>query len=225
MAANSNYKAACVLTEDDVTGTGAGYNQSNAYAGGNNGVMGGFESLGSPVPAALMVYNHVARAIAPSFSGMPNSYPATVNAGDSYTMNASFTLPSDWDETKIHIIGMIMDPTGKIDNAGRATIAEAVTNGFVAGLNDMPVTDYTQVMTVYPNPASTAAMVNLHIVQASSVSLKLIDFAGKVMSEKAYGSVQGDYQINLNTSNLKAGIYVVELTVNGQTTSKKLIIE
>ena len=225
MAANSNYKAACVLTEDDVTGTGAGYNQSNAYAGGNNGVMGGFESLGSPVPAALMVYNHVARAIAPSFSGMPNSYPATVNAGDSYTMNASFTLPSDWDETKIHIIGLIMDPTGKIDNAGRATIAEAVTNGFVAGLNDMPVTDLTQVMTVYPNPASTAAMVNLHIAQASSVSLKLIDFAGKVMSEKAYGSVQGDYQINLNTSNLKAGIYVVELTVNGQTISKKLIIE
>ncbi len=225
MAANSNYKAACVLTEDDVTGTGAGYNQSNAYAGGNNGVMGGFESLGSPVPAALMVYNHVARAIAPSFSGMPNSYPATVNAGDSYTMNASFTLPSDWDETKIHIIGMIMDPTGKIDNAGRATIAEAVANGFVAGLNDMPVTDLTQVMTVYPNPASTAAMVNLHIAQASSVSLKLIDFAGKVMSEKAYGSVQGDYQINLNTSNLKAGIYVVELTVNGQTISKKLIIE
>ena len=225
MAANSNYKAACVLTEDDVTGTGAGYNQSNAYAGGNNGVMGGFESLGSPVPAALMVYNHVARAIAPSFSGMPNSYPATVNAGDSYTMNASFTLPSDWDETKIHIIGLIMDPTGKIDNAGRATIAEAVANGFVAGLNDMPVTDLTQVMTVYPNPACTAAMVNLHIAQASSVSLKLIDFAGKVMSEKAYGSVQGDYQINLNTSNLKAGIYVVELNVNGQTISKKLIIE
>ena len=80
-------------------------------------------------------------------------------------------------------------------------------------------------LNVYPNPASTAAMVNLHIAQASSVSLKLIDFAGKVMSEKAYGSVQGDYQINLNTSNLKAGIYVVELTVNGQTISKKLIIE
>ena len=45
------------------------------------------------------------------------------------------------------------------------------------------------------------------------------------MSEKVYGSVEGDYQINVNTSNLKAGVYFVELTVNGQTTSKKLIIE
>jgi hypothetical protein len=55
--------------------------------------------------------------------------------------------------------------------------------------------------------------------------MKLVDFAGKVISEKAYGSVQGDYQINVNTSNYKAGVYFVELTVNGQTTSKKLIIE
>jgi hypothetical protein len=172
-----------------------------------------------------MVYDHVARAIAPSFSGMPNSFPTTVTAGDTYTTNMSFTLPASWDETKMHIIGMIIDPTGKIDNAGRATIAEAVANGYVGGISEMPVNDLTQVMTVYPNPASTAATVNLHIDQASNVSLKLIDFAGKVMSEKAYGSVQGDYQINVNTSNFKAGVYFVELTVNGQTTSKKLIIE
>jgi hypothetical protein len=225
LAANGNYKAACVLTEDDVTGTGSGWNQSNAYAGGNNGVMGGFEALSNPVPAATMVYDHVARAIAPSFSGMANSYPATVNAGDSYTMQVSFTLPADWDETKIHIIGMILDPSGKIDNAGRATIAEAVANGYVAGVSEMSATDLTQVMTVYPNPASTAATVNLHIAQASSVSMKLIDFAGKVISEKAYGTVQGDHQINVNTSAFKAGVYFVEVTVNGQTTSKKLIIE
>ena len=225
LAANGNYKAACVLTEDDVTGTGSGWNQSNAYAGGNNGVMGGFEALSNPVPAATMVYDHVARAIAPSFNGMANSYPSIVSAGDSYTMQVSFTLPADWDETKIHIIGMILDPSGKIDNAGRATIAEAVANGYVAGVSELPATDLTQVMTVYPNPASTAATVNLHIVQASSVSMKLIDFAGKVISEKAYGTVQGDYQINVNTSSFKAGVYFVEVTVNGQTTSKKLIIE
>jgi hypothetical protein len=225
LAATSNYKAACILTEDEVTGTGAGYNQSNAYAGGNNGVMGGYELLGSPVPASAMVYDHVARAIAPSFTGMPNSFPATVNPGDSYTMNVSFTLPAEWDETKIKIIGMIIDPTGKIDNAGRATIAEAVANGYVAGISDMPVNELIQVMSVYPNPASTAATVNLHIAQSSNVSMKLVDFAGKVISEKAYGSVQGDYQINVNTSVCKSGVYFVELIVNGQTISKKLIIE
>jgi hypothetical protein len=224
-AANSNYKVACVLTEDNVTGTGAGYNQSNAYAGGNNGVMGGFEALSNPVPASAMVYDHVARAIAPSFSGMPNSFPATVTSGDSYTTNMSFTLPAEWDETKMHIIGMIIDPTGKIDNAGRATIAEAVTNGYVAGISDKPSVCYWGGMSVYPNPASSAATVNLYIGQASNVTMKLVDFAGKVVSEKEYGSVQGNFQVNVNTSNFKAGIYFVELTADGQKTSKKLIIE
>lgn len=225
LAANGNYKAACVLTEDEVTGTGNGWSQSNAYAGGNNGAMGGYETLSNPVPASTMVYDHVARAIAPSFTGMPNSFPTTVIAGDSYTTNMSFTLPASWDETKIKIIGMIIDPTGKIDNAGRATIAEAVTNGYVAGISDTPTVCYWGEMSVYPNPASSAATVSLFIGKASNVTMKLVDFAGKVVSEKEYGSVQGNFEVNVNTSNVKAGVYFVELTADGQKTSKKLIIE
>lgn len=224
LPAYGNYKVACVLTEDEVTGSGPGWSQRNAFAGGNV-VMGGYETLSDPVPASIMVYNHVARVIAPSFSGMPNSFPNNVQAGDSYTTSLSFTLPAEWDETKINIIGMIMDPSGKIDNAGRATIAEAVANGYVGSTLDMPVNDLTQVMTVSPNPASTYATVNLQIAQASNVSMKLVDFSGKVLSEKVYGSVQGHYKIQINTSNYKAGVYFVELTIDGRTTAKKLIVE
>lgn len=224
LPAYGNYKVACVLTEDEVTGSGPGWSQRNAFAGGNV-VMGGYETLSDPVPASIMVYNHVARVIAPSFSGMPNSFPNNVQAGDSYTTSLSFTLPAEWDETKINIIGMIMDPSGKIDNARRATIAEAVANGYVGSTLDMPVNDLTQVMTVSPNPASTYATVNLQIAQASNVSMKLVDFSGKVLREKVYGSVQGHYEIQINTSNYKAGVYFVELTIDGRTTAKKLIVE
>jgi hypothetical protein len=35
----------------------------------------------------------------------------------------------------MHIVGLLIDPAGRIDNAGKATIAEAVTNGFVNGSN------------------------------------------------------------------------------------------
>ena len=81
-----------------------------------------------------MVYDHVARAIAPSFTGEANSFPSTVLAGQSHTLNYSFTLPATWDENSINIIGLLLDPQGRIDNAGKATIAEAVANGYVAGL-------------------------------------------------------------------------------------------
>jgi hypothetical protein len=55
--------------------------------------------------------------------------------------------------------------------------------------------------------------------------MRFVDFAGKVLSVKDFGSVQGHYDIQINTSNYKAGVYFVELTVDGLTTAKKLIIE
>jgi hypothetical protein len=228
-AANNNYKVACVLTEDDVTGTTGAYNQSNAYAGGANGVMGGFEALSNPVPAAQMVYNHVARAIAPSFTGLATAFPATVNTGDVLTNNFSFVLPATWDETKIHIIGLLFDPSGRIDNAGKATITEAVANGYVsgngAGVEDLTLNGPDQVMMVYPNPAGAYTTVAIQLTQESAVALRVVDMSGKTVAFKNYGSMNGAATIDMNTSMLDAGVYMIELTVNNQTMVQRLIVE
>jgi hypothetical protein len=99
-ATSGNYKVACVIVEDSVKGTAAGYNQANYYAGGTNGVMGGFETKANPVPAAQMQYDHVARAIAPDFYGVPNAYPASVSAGAVYAHNFKFNINA-WNKNKI----------------------------------------------------------------------------------------------------------------------------
>ncbi|MFN5149694.1 MAG: Omp28-related outer membrane protein [Flavobacteriia bacterium] len=228
-AANNNFKIACVLTEDGVTGTGAGWSQSNAYAGGTNGVMGGYESLPNPVPAATMVYDHVARAISPSFGGYTNSFPATVNSGDIHTLNFTFNIPAGWDENSLHIIGLLIAPNGRIDNAGKATITEAVTNGFVSGTQvGAGVQEFDQVdatFQIYPNPASSYTSVLINLQKEADVSLKLIDMSGKTMSSRNFGSMNGASSVELNTSNLEAGVYVVELTVNNEKMVKRLIIE
>ena len=225
LAANSSYKLACVLTEDDVTGTGSGYNQSNAYAGGNNGVMGGYELLPSSVPAAQMVYDHVARAIAPSFTGEVNSFPSTVLAGQSHTLNYSFTLPATWDENSINIIGLLLDPQGRIDNAGKATIAEAVANGFVASVSTISGINLEELVRVYPNPAKTSASVAISLSAPSNVEMSLLDVSGKVLSSKNYGSLNGKWNLDLNMSNYTAGMYFISLSINGNTITKHLIIE
>lgn len=228
-AANNNYKIACVLTEDDVTGTGSSYNQSNAYAGGGNGVMGGFEALPNPVPAAQMVYNHVGRAIQPSYAGFANSFPATVNAGDVYTVNFLFILPATWDETKIHIIGMMMDPAGRIDNAGKATITEAVANGYVngtmAGTEELTLDQIDAAFKLYPNPTTENATVALNLQKESTVEVRLIDMAGQEIAARNYGSLNSSSTIQLNTADLTAGVYVVEVTINNEKMIKRLIIE
>lgn len=223
-ATNGSYKVACVLTEDGVTGTGSGYNQSNAYAGGNNGVMGGFESLPSPVPAAQMVYDHVARAIAPSFTGQTGVIAATTTVGDNYTANFSFTLPVTWDETEMHIVGMLIDPQGKIDNAGYTNINEAVQNGYVGVQEQIAAVNLEQMLTVAPNPATDFTNITLHIPTSAPVSVRVLDAKGGILQARQFGSLQGDFEIGLNTSNYAPGLYIVELQMNGQRTQKKMVI-
>jgi len=228
-AANNNYKLGIVLTEDEVTGTGSSYNQANAYAGGANGPMGGFESLPSSVPAAQMVYDHVARAIKPSFTGYANSFPATVNIGETHTITATFILPASWDETKINIVGLLFDPTGKIDNAGKATIPDAVTNGFVTGTDvTAGLTDLTQIddlVQVYPNPATTSVSISLQLADQSDVTISVTDVAGKEISSRNYGQLNGSSTITINTSNTPAGVYFVNVKMDNAVTQKKVIIQ
>lgn len=228
-AANNNYKLAIVLTEDDVTGTGSNYNQSNAYSGGANGAMGGFESLPNPVPAAQMVYNHVARAIKPSFSGYANSFPATVNAGETHSITASFILPASWDENNIHIVGILFNPQGKIDNAGKASIQEAVTNGLAtgtdvtAGLNNLSTID-DQVQ-VYPNPASSVLSIDLLMKEQNDVTITILDLTGKEISSRNYGSLTGSSTLTLNTSGTPAGVYFIRVNMGQSVTEKKIVIQ
>ena len=227
-SATNAYKLACVLTEDGVTGTASGYNQSNYYAGGGSGVMGGYEVLPSSVPASQMVYDHVARVIQPSFAGSNSAFPATIASGSTYTMNFTFVLPATWDETKLEIVGMLIDASGKIDNAGKATIAEAVTNGFVAGIKNLESSDLSQfddAFQIYPNPATTSATVSIQLEKESTVVLTVLDMSGKEVASRNYGSLNGASTVNVNTSNLQAGVYLIELTVNNQKMTKRLIIK
>jgi hypothetical protein len=227
LAANGNYKAACVLTEDGVTGTGAGWSQSNAYAGGNNGVMGGFESLPSPVPAAQMVYDHVARAIAPSFTGMTGIFPATVNAGDAHIVNYSFTLPAGWDESEIQIIGLLIDPTGKIDNAGSVDITTAVANGYETGINAgiAQVLSSSKAVVLAPNPTAGSSAILLNLATESDVRIELTDLNGKLITSGTYTKLSGAQSISMDLNGLSAGIYAVNILVNGTLYTEKLVVE
>lgn len=216
MAANSSYKLACVLTEDGVTGTTSDYAQANAYAGGSNGVMGGYELLPSPVPASQMVYDHVAREVQPSFAGDASSFPATVNAGEQHARTYTFTIPQAWNENNINIIGLLIAPNGTIDNAGKAKI------GSDTGIDEL---NASQTFRMYPNPSSSMTFVAGNFSENASVSMRLLDLSGKVISTNDYGVVTPGSELPIATSLLDGGIYIVELTVNNTIMTQRLVVE
>lgn len=228
VAANNNYKMLCVLTEDHVTGTAAGYNQTNYYSGGSNGVMGGFELLANPVPAAQMEYNHVARAITPTFGGLNTCFPTSIPVDDSVTNQYVFTLPASWNVDNMHIVGILVNPNGRFDNAAHTTVAEAVANGLLDACNLsvgnlLPQVD--DLFKVYPNPATTSATVEINVKNESDVQLRLLDLSGKVIAANDYGTIATSSLVNFNTADLNSGVYLVELTVNGEKMTKRLVIE
>ena len=176
-----------------------------------------------------MVYDHVARAIAPSFNGYTNSFPATVNSGEQHTINFSFVLPTSWDENQIHIVGLLIDPQGRIDNAGKATITEAVSNGYLdgsnAGLFDFSNSELDNMVQVYPNPASLFTNIRVTLKNSSEVEVTILDLSGKVLSNKNYGLLTGNTILPLSTNNISTGVYIIETSINGKKTQKRLIVE
>ena len=226
---NNDFRLACALTEDGVTGTDAGYNQSNAYAGGGNGVMGGYESLPSSVPAAQMVYDHVARAIAPNFDGSSVFFPANVNAGESVVSNYFFTLPADWDADNMHIIGLLISPDGRIDNAGTTSISEAVSNGYEIGpdLGETAPLDFQidDVLKLYPNPANALLNVTLDMGNSNLNELKVYNYRGQVIEDFNLKEQFGSWTYTLDVSHFSPGVYAVSYSSDNGIAMKRFVIE
>jgi hypothetical protein len=220
--ATSAWKVACVLTEDDVTGTTAQYSQSNAYGNNAAGPMGGFEALGSTVSYTIMEYDHVARAISPSFAG-GSGFPTTVSSGYSQTFTYTFTVPSTWDITTMHIIGMLIEPSGEINNGSTTTVNQAIANGYVTGTNTAELPGFT--VNLFPNPTNGDAQLKVNLTTPQVVVVTITDITGKVVASHNYGELNGDLLLPVNTSGFASGIYMVEMRTGDSVSTSKLIVE
>ena len=221
-ATGTDFNLALVITEDSITGTGSGYSQANYYAGGGSGEMGGYESLPNPVPAADMVYDHVARTIMPDFDGASGVFPTSVSASDVVTESFVITIPEEWNVDKLHIIGMLINTTtGRIDNACKSTVQEAIHNGYV-GIEDEAV---SAKIDLFPNPARDITTLAIGEATGENVTVKIFDINGKLVSERNYGEQNGELLLPLDVNYFGAGVYSVQITIGDKISTEKLVIE
>lgn len=88
-----NYQLAfqVVVCEDNVTGTGDGFDQHNYFSG--NATYVGHPYYDKPAIITGYVHNKVARAVIGGVAGNPSTFPAVVKAGESYKWDFVSDVP------------------------------------------------------------------------------------------------------------------------------------
>jgi len=82
----------------------------------------------------------------------------------------------------------------------------------------------TYALSVYPNPATTNATVSFSLNNEASVNINVTDLSGKVVYTNALGTVNGTQSVNVNTDALNSGVYMVNVSVDGNVSTQKLVI-
>jgi hypothetical protein len=114
---NVNYKLAYVLIENGVTGA----TQQNAYAGGANGPMGGFENRPSQITD--MVYEDVARGIYSGYNGINNSIPTSVEELVPNDHSYTLTIPNNIQHNdNLEVAVLLLNSAGEIVNADKIVV-------------------------------------------------------------------------------------------------------
>lgn len=211
------FRIGAILIENGIVGTGSGYNQTNYYAGGGNGNMGGFEALPDPVPASQMVYDYVGRLLLGGYNGQSGSVPGPIVDGynANYTFNIQF--PSNVSFMTAKVVPVLIETaTGRIWNANSTEVKTYSTVESVDSKFDLQV---------YPNPASGLVNVSFNLTESNNVNVQIYSMDGKIISEKTVNNLQGQQVIPISIDGLASGNYMVSVTTNEQSFVKILSVK
>jgi len=198
---SGDYRFNVVILEDEV----GPYSQSNYYSGGTNPLVSpisGFDWQTATDPVSVK-FDHVARAILGGFNGTPNSIPATITAGGVHTYDYTHNLPSNQDENKVHVVGMVIDNTTgeilngiKVELTGTSTGVEVINSEF----------------NIYPNPVK-----DVLTIEGTYTSVDIYDVFGKLV-------LTAESAKTINVATLSNGVYILNINAQNGVTTQKITI-
>jgi hypothetical protein len=92
------------------------------------------------------------------------------------------------------------------------------------GINS--VSNNVSFVNLFPNPAKDEAVLSVSLDKAQTVSVKVIDVLGKQVSPVMERElVSGDNQININTTELKNGVYFIQVEAGSKSNKIKMLVK
>jgi hypothetical protein len=219
-AANNNYRLGVILSEDDVNGTAAAYDQHNYYSSQSqnlplDGAGHNWQTEPATIPAANMEYDHVGRALLGGYTGQASSVPATITDGQTINYSFNYTIPATQSRAHMHATAVLIDQyTGEIVNAKEISIA-------TLGLGE----NETIGMEVFPNPAADVVNVKFE-GQGGTYTVTIMDLAGRqVGTATVVANAVGAQTVTLNVNDLATGNYLVTVAKEGASFTQQVVIK
>lgn len=203
-----------IILEDDINVPGNDtYNQMNAYSGGSNGEMGGYEDMPSVVPAADMFYDDVVRRVITDVvgEGIKGSLPTAITKGEAYTHTVTTDVPASVLKLEnCEFIVLLLDyATGEVLNAAKCTT-----------INDDDAVEKVAAEDARVYAIGNAVRVELNTVAQVEVAVYAID--GSLVYAAAPRQVNG--QVAIDCPVAAHGVYVVNVVCDGAAKAYKVIL-
>jgi hypothetical protein len=133
---------------------------------------------------------------------------------------------------KVEVAPVFAWGTGTYNSASTRYLQIAGSAGMVAENNDNEVvlvdrtTETGVFASLYPNP-SNGEMVNINIagIESESVNIRIMDASGRTVWSNNF-FVEGLLATTVNFDRpLAAGVYMVEMTYNGEVSTQRMIVQ
>ena len=83
-------------------------------------------------------------------------------------------------------------------------------SNIVFGINEINSRFVDNISDIYPNPVSNTLNIDVEMKEASRLEFNIISLTGQYMQKRNFELYQSE-SIDLNTSGLKAGLYLLEI--------------
>lgn len=93
--------------------------------------------------------------------------------------------------------------------------------GFGTGIDDPSNLAFS----LYPNPTTGKTFIRMNLTEAATAQVAIMDLLGKTVLQTVIELKSGYNAQEISTGDLRKGIYMLRLTIDGRTVNQKLIVE
>jgi len=110
------------------------------------------------------------------------------------------------------------------NNGGNHVYLDNINLTLVSSLVDIDIANLD--LSIAPNPANEFSTVQFNLLGEKEVLFRLVDLTGRVVQSQDLGQRSfGNHKIDLDLAGLAAGLYTVQLEIDGKTAAQRLVIE